>query len=246
MIRIDLVRENLLEIIKRHNISQARLAKEAGLSARQVWNILHGKTKDIKYETLQKLADALKVRVSDITGESEEIQKEKEVLQTQKETIKKILDQLTGINISNIEPIPKPTTPIPIYGRIPAGTPREVWQDYIEEYIEVTDAPKGSFGLKISGDSMIGAGIEDGDIVIISPMLDIINGDIVVAKIDGTDYTLKRFIKQDNLIILQPANDKYKPIILTEEQANERVVVLGIATGVYRRIRRGRNSGTDK
>jgi repressor LexA len=93
---------------------------------------------------------------------------------------------------------------------------------------------------------MIGAGIEDGDIVIISPMLDIINGDIVVAKIDGTDYTLKRFIKQDNLIILQPANDKYKPIILTEEQANERVVVLGIATGVYRRIRRGRNSGTDK
>ena len=102
--------------------------------------------------------------------------------------------------------------------------------------------PDNAFALKVSGDSMIGAGIEDGDIVIIVPGGDVFNGDIVIALIDGSEFTLKRLIKQDNMVILQPANDNYKPILFTEEQARERLQILGVMIGIYRKIKRARSS----
>jgi len=237
MIEMEKIGKNLIELMEKKGISQIELSRKAGITQRQLWNIIHGKVKDVRYETLQKLARGLEVKVSDITGETEEIQREKKLIESQKEKIKKFLDQIT-----EIEPVHKPLKPIPVYGRIPAGRPRETWNELVEDYINIPDAPDNAFALKVSGDSMIGAGIEDGDIVIIVPGGDVFNGDIVIALIDGSEFTLKRLIKQDNMVILQPANDNYKPILFTEEQARERLQILGVMIGIYRKIKRARSS----
>ncbi len=102
---------------------------------------------------------------------------------------------------------------IPLIGTVTAGVPILATQQ-IEDYIALS-CVKGRdlFALHVKGDSMIDAGILDGDIVVIeqTPVAD--NGDIVVALIDD-EATVKRFYKENGHFRLQPENDKYEPIIV--------------------------------
>ncbi|MGN0522174.1 MAG: transcriptional repressor LexA [Eubacterium sp.] len=104
---------------------------------------------------------------------------------------------------------------IPLMGTVTAGNPILATQQ-IEDYIAVSGV-KGSnlFALHIKGDSMVNAGIFDGDIVVVEqcPVAD--NGEIVVALIDE-EATVKRFYKENGHFRLQPENDKYDPIIVDE------------------------------
>lgn len=224
MVRLEIVRKNLERLIKKEGIKQSELARKAGITTRQMWNIIHGKNKDIKLETVEKLARALNVEVSELTEDVEE---------KRKRLIK---------GVSNLIPTPKSTVTIPVYGRIPAGTPREVWHDYVEEYIYIPDIPENAFGLIVAGDSMIGEGIEEGDIVIIDPNTIAYNGDIVVAVIDGSEFTLKKFYKDNKgHYVLAPANEHYQPLIFTEEEFYNRVYIVGVILGLYKKMRkRGR------
>ena len=104
---------------------------------------------------------------------------------------------------------------IPVLGVVTAGLPIYAHED-IEGYIP-WDGDPGCFALRIKGDSMIGAGILNGDKVIVRPQPDATNGDIVIAMIDD-EATCKRFHKDQTGIWLLPENPNYSPIDGTDAQ----------------------------
>lgn len=109
---------------------------------------------------------------------------------------------------------------IPLYGKIAAGTPIEALRDETAS-IEIPPSMLGRgehYALTISGDSMINAGINDGDTVIIQKCETAENGTIVVALVDDHEATLKRIRRSGNKIILEPENDQYEPRVLEPER----------------------------
>ncbi|APF26575.1 repressor LexA [Clostridium sporogenes] len=120
---------------------------------------------------------------------------------------------------------------VPIVGTITAGNPIlaiENIEDVFPLPIDYVKNTKDLFMLKVSGESMIEAGILDGDLAIIEKTDSANNGDIVVALIDN-EATLKRFFRESSYIRLQPENKSMKPIIL------EDCKVLGRLVGIYRK-----------
>lgn len=106
-------------------------------------------------------------------------------------------------------------THIPLLGTVTAGMPILATQQ-IEEYIAMSGISGNNlFALHIKGDSMINAGIYDGDIVVVEQTPVAENGDIVVALIDD-EATVKRFYREKGHFRLQPENDRYSPIIVEE------------------------------
>jgi len=103
---------------------------------------------------------------------------------------------------------------IPVIGEVAAGFPspaEEELRDIIsfDEYL--VSRPEASFLLQVSGDSMIGEGIREGDLVIVERGREPKNGDIVVAEVDG-EWTMKYFHKEGKIVRLEAANPKYPPI----------------------------------
>ncbi|WP_371038359.1 MULTISPECIES: transcriptional repressor LexA [unclassified Rhodosalinus] len=108
---------------------------------------------------------------------------------------------------------------LPLLGRIAAGTPIEAIADETPQ-IAVPGAMlsgKGRhYALEVKGDSMIEAGINDGDVVIIRETGEAQNGDIVVAQVEGYEATLKRFKRKGDMILLEAANAAYETRVLPE------------------------------
>ena len=122
------------------------------------------------------------------------------------------------------------TTSVPVMGTVTAGQPITAVEDitgYIGFEAPGVD-PQELFALKIRGESMINAGILDGDIVIVKRVSYAENGDIVVAFIDREEATVKTFYKERGHYRLQPENDTLEPIIVDE------VEVLGKVIGLKR------------
>ena len=122
---------------------------------------------------------------------------------------------------------------VPLLGKITAGSPITA----IEQPNEFFDIPASLipatatvFTLHVSGESMIYAGIFDGDYVIVKKQSNAKNGDIVVAMTMENEATLKRFYKENGHIRLQPENDTMEPIILSN------CTILGVAIGLYRKF----------
>ncbi len=116
---------------------------------------------------------------------------------------------------------------VPLLGTVTAGEPITAIQN-IEDYIPFkTNKPLSSdlFALKIRGESMINAGILDGDIVLVSRTPSADNGDIVVAMIDD-EATVKTFYKENGYIRLQPQNDEMEPIIVHDVKILGKVIFL--------------------
>lgn len=114
------------------------------------------------------------------------------------------------------------STNVPVLGRVAAGMPILAVED-IEDYVPVPESVRRGrelFALRIQGESMINAGILNGDIVVVhrTPVAD--NGDIVVALVEDS-ATVKRFYKENGHFRLQPENDDFEPIIVDE------VILLG-------------------
>ena len=120
-----------------------------------------------------------------------------------------------GIALTNRPNIP---VPLPILGTVRAGAPEPAIED-ISGYVSVDPAwikGTGCFFLQVKGDSMIDAGILDGDLALIQPQPTADNGQIVVAMIDG-EATLKHFYRNEDHIRLEPRNRNMAPIILTPD-----------------------------
>lgn len=121
---------------------------------------------------------------------------------------------------------------LPLYGKIAAGTPIEALRD-TSETIDVPAALCGSgehYALSVEGDSMIEAGILDGDTVIIRRCERAENGTIVVALVDGAEATLKRLRRHRDSVALEPANAKYETRIF----GPDRVTIQGRLVGLLR------------
>jgi repressor LexA len=128
---------------------------------------------------------------------------------------------------------PQETIELPLYGKIAAGTPIEALRNPTE-HVGVPGALLGSgdhYALTIEGDSMMEAGILDGDTVIIRRCDNADNGVIVVALVDGEEATLKRLRRKGESIALEPANKAYETRIF----GPDRVRVQGKLVGLLRR-----------
>jgi len=92
------------------------------------------------------------------------------------------------------------------------------------------------FALRVKGDSMVDAGILNGDIVVVSPNTPYQSGDICVVRINGDEHSIKRLIISGNFIILQPANSKYDPIVVDTSKEND-LFIYGKVIYVERTLR---------
>ncbi len=122
---------------------------------------------------------------------------------------------------------------VPLLGKITAGNPIEAIEnpnEYFSLPAYLKPNNKEVFTLTVNGESMINAGIHDGDIVIVQKQNTARNGQIVVAMNEDNEVTLKTYYKEDDHFRLQPENDTMDPIILKD------VVILGLAIGLYRKI----------
>ena len=122
---------------------------------------------------------------------------------------------------------------VPLLGKITAGNPIEAIEnpgEYFSLPAYLIPKQKEVFTLKVSGESMINAGIYDGDIVIVERCNTARNGEIVVAMTDENEVTLKTFYKEDGYFRLQPENDTMKPFIF------KNITILGKAIGLYRKL----------
>jgi len=123
------------------------------------------------------------------------------------------------------------TGAVPVVGRVAAGEPVLAEED-IEEYVQIPDIAGGEeaeFVLRVKGDSMVGAGIHDGDHVVVRRQETARAGEIVVALV-GEEATVKRFFKERDHVRLQPENDALEPIRTRDAH------VLGRVVGVCRRL----------
>ncbi|MCI0488543.1 MAG: transcriptional repressor LexA [Blastocatellia bacterium] len=122
---------------------------------------------------------------------------------------------------------------IPLLGTVAAGQPIEAILSH--EVVSVPPDMLGrgrTFALRVRGDSMIDEHIKDGDYVIVESRQTAENGQTVVALIDGSDATVKRFYREGKRIRLEPANPNYQPIVV---EPPDRVSIQGIVIGVIRK-----------
>jgi repressor LexA len=121
---------------------------------------------------------------------------------------------------------------VPIVGNVAAGVPILAEQN-IEDHLLLSPdlAKEGNFLLRVRGDSMINAGILDGDLVLVRPQQDASNGTIVVALVDGGDATVKRFERGNGHVRLVAENPAYEPIVTTNAS------LVGEVRGVIRLFR---------
>ena len=122
---------------------------------------------------------------------------------------------------------------LPLVGQIAAGGPL-LADENIEEYVSVPERLEGDFLLRVKGDSMVNAGILDGDLLVVRRTQDARNGEIVVALAgddeSADEATVKRFFREDGRVRLQPENDAMEPIYARHVQ------ILGTVKAVFREL----------
>ncbi len=124
---------------------------------------------------------------------------------------------------------------VPLVGAVPAGVPIDAVENIEGEIaLDLSFLPRGDrFTLRIIGDSMTGAGIFDGDLVIVKKQQVAQKGDIVVALVGG-EATVKRYFPSGKTIRLQPENDEFEPIIISKHSREFRIA--GKVVGLLRKI----------
>ncbi len=146
------------------------------------------------------------------------------------------------VSFGNVLPAMLPqgdTVAIPVLGRVAAGAPI-LAEEHVEATVHVDSfflgrhAKSKTFALRVTGDSMINAGIFDGDYIFVRKQLEARPNDIVVAMIDG-EATVKRFVPQGDKVLFVPENDQMEPIVVRHQDFRQ-TSILGIVCGVYRRM----------
>lgn len=144
---------------------------------------------------------------------------------------KKVLRQMAGDSANDN------TMEIPIVGRVAAGLPLDAIE-HVEDTVRIDRMLVGVrgdvFGLRVTGDSMIEAGIHDGDYVFVKKQIEAPRGTIVVCLV-GEEATCKYFFPEKQHIRLEPANSEMAPILIPRTDWRE-TSILGVVVGVYRRI----------
>lgn len=203
--------ERLKELRISKKLTQGELAKLTNLGRSAVGMYESGK-REPNFETLEVFADFFNVDMNYLLGKS---------------NIKNSIFKL-----KNIVPVEKRT--IPVIGTIAAGTPI-LADEHIECYVPCEEGCNADFGLRVQGDSMIGAEIYDGDIVFIRQQPDVDDGQIAAVRIDDS-ATLKRLYHINGGVMLQAENAAYAPMVFTAENCDD-IQVIGLAVAKYSKIR---------
>ena len=188
------------------------LSKLVGVSAPTIQRYESGEIKNVRRDKIAKLAKALDVTPSYLMGWEDE-------------NSEPILENIPGI----ITPVKMKR--IPILGTIACGNPIFADQNYDGYFMIDSNLPEADFVLKAKGDSMIEANILEGDFVFFRKQRDVDNGTIAAVLIDE-EATLKRINKSNDVIILQPCNKNYEPLIYSKDD-DKNIVILGQMVGVY-------------
>jgi repressor LexA len=130
------------------------------------------------------------------------------------------------------------TVKVPVLGRVAAGLPL-LAQENLDDSLQIDSsllpsAGKDVFALKVKGESMIGDGILDGDLVFVRRQANARSGEMVVALIED-EATVKRIYPESDRIRLQPSNPSMKPIYI-QRSAHRQISILGVVVGVLRRL----------
>lgn len=141
-----------------------------------------------------------------------------------------IEDKTDLSNIPGVIPVKK-IIKIPILGHIQCGKPVMSVENYEGYFPADPEIINSDFCLYADGDSMIDAGINEGDLVFFKQTPQVENGSIAAVYVDDST-TLKRFYKKDNQIILQPENKSYSPIIINLDESTN-IRILGEMVGMY-------------
>ncbi|WP_372572887.1 transcriptional repressor LexA [Ruegeria jejuensis] len=132
---------------------------------------------------------------------------------------------------ANTEPVAVHAMELPVMGRIAAGVPIEAIS-HVSSHVSVpgtmVSGTSEHYALEVKGDSMIDAGINDGDIVVIRESGAADNGDIVVALVEDQEATLKRFFRRGNAIALEAANPAYETRVFPEEKVRVQGRLVGL------------------
>jgi repressor LexA len=123
---------------------------------------------------------------------------------------------------------------VPVVGQVAAGT-GVLADQIVEEVLPLPASLVGQgtvFGLRVRGDSMVEAGILDGDVVVVRQQPTADPGDVVVAGLPGEEATVKTFRRQDRAVVLEPANPRYEPMVLDPGD----VVLYGKVVSLLRRF----------
>ncbi|ANJ68258.1 hypothetical protein A9404_03610 [Halothiobacillus diazotrophicus] len=126
--------------------------------------------------------------------------------------------------------------PLPLYGsRVSAGFPSPA-DDYLEDTLDLNEHliahPAATFMVRVSGDSMLGAGIHPGDVLVVDRALEATDGRIVIAVLDG-ELTVKRLSLKGTTVRLLPENPDYAPIVVREAQDFQ---IWGVVTSVIHKL----------
>lgn len=192
---------NLSRILMDHGISQADLASMMGVAASSVSAWCNG-DKMPRMDKIEWIANYFGVMKSEL-----------------------LEDETLPSNIQNLQKMKK----IPLVGTIACGTPI-LAEENITDYIDMPGHIRADYALTCKGDSMINAGIKDGDIVYIRKQSQVENGQIAAVLIGGEEATLKRFYKVDGNVTLNAENPAYLPIIfIGGDSVNVRVIGLAVA-----------------
>lgn len=189
--------------------SQAELARSAGISQAYLSRIERGLHKRISSMTLDRLANSLGVSV-DYLLDRQESKSDRRAVQYRHfaERIEKLRQEV--LEIGNRHDIIR----VPIFRSIPAGWPEQDDGEIIGyEYIPRSLVKSmNAFFLQVSGDSMLNANIEDGDLVLIDPGLDWQDGDVMALHFENGESVLRRVYKIDRELRLEAANPDYPTI----------------------------------
>ena len=195
----------LRAIRKEKGLSSDKLGELVGLSGSAIRNIEAGRRK-IKLETLEKIAQALGVSVSELLTSP----KEKKNIEVEKREDLVMLPVIAGVPAGGFK-----GGDVEIIDYLP--TPKEMLQGVPQQF---------TAWVRVVGDSMEPK-VKNGDMILVADgsYVSINNGDLVVAIIDG-ERTLKRFYDKGNYIVLQPENKNYEPIVVSKEELKEKPMYL--------------------
>ena len=200
------------QCLKEKNIKQAELARSTKITPSSISDWSKGKYTP-KRDKLQIIADYLSVNPAWLMGESDIMDVE-------------TIDNNSYTNNDYSYDVSK----LPILGTICAGDGVYIEEEY-DEHIFIDQGMRADFALRVKGDSMIEAGIFDGDLVFIRQQSSVRNGKIAAVRLtEWNEASLKKiFVKNDN-VILYPCNPDYEPIV------TRNVEIIGECVGVYREL----------
>lgn len=207
--------QRIAQALEKRGMRAIELADRTGISRGAISSYISGRYK-AKQDNLYKMGKALGVSPAWLMGYDVDMNDD-------------INDDYSYLP----EYLPIAKKKIPLLGTIAAGQPIYA-EEHIEEYLPVKDNIHADFALKIKGDSMINANINDGDIVFIRKQNDVDDGQIAAVLIDDS-ATLKRVYHNGNELQLWAENPKYKPITCNENTC-DCCKIIGIAVAVLSKI----------